>query len=100
MPISFPLTGPVRVIARARTIDREFEIKGAPIDVTARVGDATIPLRQLQFFDLPFANIGTGALRGLYLEIDWGRERFALSGSASPVELQPRRVRVMPPTEE
>ncbi len=89
-----PLTGPVVTVARARTIDREFEIKGAPIDVEAKLGQATVPLQQIQFHDLPFANIGSGALRGLTIEIDWLNQRFAIRGEATPVALQPRRVRV------
>ena len=91
-----PLAGPVQTVARARTIDREFEIKGAPIDMIATIGDAKIPLSQVQFFDLPFANIGSGALRNLYLEIDWRNERYTISGIADPVALQPRRVRGTP----
>lgn len=90
-----PLAGPVKTVAKGRTIDREFEILGAPIDSMAKLGGATIPLTQLQFFDLPFANIGTGALRGLYLEIDWVADRFYLEGEAKPVTLKPKRRRVM-----
>lgn len=87
-----PLTGPITVIGTARTIDREFEIRAAPLKTEVTIGDATIPLESVQFFDLPFANIGLGALHGLYLEIDWGNERFALSGQAKPKSFGRRRV--------
>lgn len=95
-----PLAGPVTVIGMARTIDREFEIKSAPIAASARLGDAEIPLTDIRFFDIPFANLGSGGLRGLMLEIDWTGERFRLDGVATPVEPPPARVRVERPAAE
>jgi len=80
-----PLTGPVSTIGRARVVDAEFEIREAPIETTARVGDASIPLRTVHFAELPVANLGTAGLHGLTLHVDWERERFALTGVAEPV---------------
>jgi hypothetical protein len=79
-----PLSGPVRTMGRARTADAEFEIRGAPIDASARIGDAEIPLRQVLLSGLPGANLGTAGCRGLVLHIDWERERFGLTGVAEP----------------
>lgn len=86
---ALPLAGPLQVVGEARTVDRVMQIMGAPIDATARLGDAEIPLTDITSFPLPFANMGSGALRGLYLEIDWENQRFAISGQAEPVN--PRR---------
>jgi len=88
-----PLTGPLVVIGEARTVDRTMQIMGAPIAGSASFGDAELPLTRISSFPLPFANIGSGGLRGLYLEIDWERQRFAVSGTADPVSLRRRRVR-------
>jgi hypothetical protein len=85
-----PLTGPVRQIGKARTVDAEFEIRAAPIDTTVRIGDAEIPLTEVHLAELPGANLGTGGLRGLSLHVDWENERFALTGTADPVAMRPR----------
>lgn len=87
-----PLAGPVRTIGHARTVDAEFELRGAPLRETVRVGDATIPVDQVVLSDAPVANLGTAALRGLVLRIDWEGRRFALSGAAAPAAAGPRRV--------
>jgi len=79
-----PLTGPVRPVGRGRTVDAEFEIRAAPSEGAARVGDAVIPLGEVRLAELPVANLGSGALRGLRLYVDWANERFALSGTAAP----------------
>jgi len=81
---SLPLSGPVRTVGHARTVDAEFDIRSAPIDGSARIGDAEIPLQQIQFAELPVANLGTAGLRGLQLHIDWDEERFALTGTSEP----------------
>ncbi len=74
-----PLTGPLRVVGQARTIDRVMEVQSAPIDTPAIIGDVEIPLTRVVTFPLPFANMGSAALDGLYLEIDWTQHRAALS---------------------
>jgi hypothetical protein len=79
-----PLAGPVRTLGRGRTVDAEFEIRGAPIDGSAWIGDAEIPLDQIVFSEIPVANLGTAGLRGLVLHVDWENERFALTGKADP----------------
>jgi hypothetical protein len=79
-----PLSGPVRTLGMARTVDAEFEIRGAPIETSARVGDAEIPLSQIMLSAIPVANLGTAGLRGLVLHVDWENERFALTGTADP----------------
>lgn len=79
---SLPLSGPIRTIGHARTVDAEFEIRGATIDASARIGDAEVPLRQILLSDLPVANLGTAGLRGTVLHIDWQGERFGLTGTA------------------
>lgn len=79
-----PLSGPVRTVGRARTVDAEFEIRGAPIDESVQVGDAEIPLSQIMLSAIPVANLGTAGLRGLVLHVDWENERFALTGTADP----------------
>jgi hypothetical protein len=79
-----PLTGPVEVIGRGRTVDAEFEIRGAPLEAIAHIGQATIPLQGVRFFRGEFGNLGTGALHGLQLEFDWTNDRFALTGEAEP----------------
>jgi predicted aspartyl protease len=80
-----PLSGPVRTVGMARTVDAEFEIRAAPIETTVRAGDARIPLREVHLAKLPVVNLGTGGLRGLTLYVDWKQERFALTGTAEPV---------------
>lgn len=91
-----PLSGPVHTVGMARTVDAEFEIRGAPIDSSARIGDAEIPLRQIMLSAIPVANLGTAGLRGLVLHVDWTNERFALTGTAdsgsTPHPEGPRRV--------
>ncbi len=79
-----PLSGPVRTIGQARTVDAVFDIRAAPIETSARVGDAEIPLNQIMLSAIPVANLGTAGLRGLVLHIDWQAERFALTGKGDP----------------
>jgi predicted aspartyl protease len=88
---SLPLTGPVTVIGRGRTVDAEFEIRGAPLDGVAEVAGATIPLDNVHFLQASFGNLGMGGLHGLQLEYDWEEERFALSGEAEPRAMRPQR---------
>ncbi len=89
-----PLTGPARVIGRVGTVDAQFEIRSAPIDATARIGDVEIPLTAIQFIPSPFANLGSGALsRGLRLDIDFANNRFALTqGNSTAGSPSPQRV--------
>lgn len=79
-----PLSGPVRTVGMARTIDAEFEIRAAPIEVAVRLGDALIPITEIHFADLPVANVGTAGLRGLSLHVDWEHERLAITGTSRP----------------
>ena len=87
------LDGPLQVIGRGRTIDKEFEITRAPLNTNATIGDAIIPLENVMFGPFPVVNLGTGGLRGLVLTIDWLNERYAIVGEATPVEMQPRQRR-------
>lgn len=89
-----PLEGPLQVVGRARTVDREFEIKGAPLNRDVLVGEAAIPVRMATFAPLPVVNIGAAAMPGLILTIDFPNERFAISGASTPAEPRARRVRV------
>ncbi|MCB1043381.1 MAG: aspartyl protease family protein [Acidobacteria bacterium] len=73
-----PLTGPLKTIGKAKTIDKEFEIRSAPTQVTATIGDATIRLQEVTFQDVPVANLGTAGCSGLILHIDWKKRRFGL----------------------
>lgn len=93
--------GDVKVIGHARTIDREFELRGADLNADVTVGDAVIPVGLVTFGPLPVANLGTGGMRGLVLTIDWPNGRYAITGHAEPVMPQPRRVvvRVAPEDE-
>jgi predicted aspartyl protease len=85
-----PLSGPVRTVGTAQTVDAEFEIRSAPIETIVRVADAQITVREISLAPLPVANLGTAGLRGLTLYIDWKQERFALTGKAEPVARQVR----------
>ena len=88
-----PLSGPAVTVGHGRTVDAEFEIRGAPIEGSARVGDAEIPLAQIMLSEIPVANLGTAGLRGLVLHVDWENERFALTGTADPGPVPHRMVR-------
>ncbi len=79
-----PLSGPVTTIGLARTVDAEFEIRGAPIDGSAQIGETRIPLDRITLSAIPVANLGTAGLRGLVLHVDWENERLALTGTADP----------------
>lgn len=93
---TLPLDGPVQVVGRGRTIDMEFEIRGAPLNDTATLGNATIPVSLITFGPLPVVNLGTNGLRGTVLTIDWPNSRFALTGTATPAAMQVRRVQAPP----
>ena len=84
-----PLEGPVEVTGQIRLVDGAMNMYGAPINAAFELGDATIPVTNVRLFEREFANIGSGGLRGLQLEIDWTNQRFAIWGEAEPVE--PRR---------
>ncbi len=90
---TLPLDGPVNVIGRGRTIDKEFEIKRAQLTAVATIGDATIPVKSVLFGPFPVVNLGTSGLRGLVLTIDWPNERYAIVGEATPAEPKARQVR-------
>jgi len=87
-----PLLGPVQVVGKARTVDREFEIRAAPTDAIARFGNAELPLRDLMFFDVDIANLGSDAMHGLTIEYDFAGERFSVRGKGEAPRGGPRRV--------
>lgn len=84
----------VKIIGHGRTIDREFDVRGATLNADVTIGDAVIPVGLVTFGPLPVANLGTGGLRGLVLTIDWPNHRYAIVGHAEPVMPQPRRIEV------
>lgn len=92
-----PLDSNVEVVGKARTVDREFEIRGAEMRYELQISDGVIPLENVRFFDRQFANLGMGALHGLTLEIDWQNERYAVSGLANPKQHR-RRMKRKPAT--
>lgn len=85
-----PLDAPLQVVGQARMVDGTMDIYGAPISQSFQAGDASIPVSNVLFFERAMANIGSGALRGLQLEIDWAHERYALWGEAQPAQPQRR----------
>lgn len=86
-----PLDAEPSVVGQIRLVDGEMDIYGAPVSESFQAADATIPASTVLLFDRAIANIGTGALRGLQLEIDWDNQRYALWGEAQPVALQRQR---------
>lgn len=87
-----PLLGPVQVVGKARTFDREFEIRAAPTDAIARFGNAEVPLRDIMFFDVDIANLGSRAMGGLTLEYDFAGQRFSVRGKGQLPTGGPQRV--------
>ena len=87
-----PLDSEVETVGQARTVDRAFDILGARMQQTIKMGNAEIPLENVRFFDRDVSNVGMGAMHGLALEIDWENERFAITGVAEP-KLPRRRMR-------
>jgi len=91
---NIPLKSEIRTLGMARTVDREFAVKGAKVDLDISLGNAQISLTSIKFFDdIPVGNLGMGALHGLVLEIDWKRLRYRLSGIAKPREMRKRKRR-------
>lgn len=86
-----PLDAEPQVVGQIRLVDGAMDIYGAPISESFHAADATIPASTVLLFDRAIANIGSGALRGLQLEIDWDNQRYALWGEARPVALQRQR---------
>lgn len=88
-----PLLGPVQVVGRARTIDKEFDILAAPMKAEASIGDAVIPMNNAEFGPLPVVNVGMGAMRGLVLTIDWPNKRYAIEGQAVTPRIRRKAVK-------
>jgi len=71
-----PLSGPPQVIGTARTVSNTFEIKGAPMRGTLRIGGIDFVDPRLEFQPImPDANVGSRILRGFTLSFDTRNKR-------------------------
>lgn len=84
-----PLTGPLTSVGRARLVDAEFEIFGAPIDLPVRVGNLDLSVDQIVFGQIPVANIGNRGLIGSQIHYDWTNMQFALTRTGAEMVRQP-----------
>jgi len=64
------------VIGKARTVSNTFEIKGAPMRGTLRIGGIEFVDPRLEFQPImPDANVGSRILRGFTLSFDTRNKR-------------------------
>lgn len=83
------LDGPAETVGQVELIGRTMDIRRAPLEFALEVSDADFPLESVRFNPFPYANIGSGALRGTTLIIDWPNERWAIIGESTPRYFQP-----------
>jgi hypothetical protein len=75
-----PLAAEPKVIGRARTVSNTFEIKGAPLQGTLRIGDLEFAKPDLEFQPImPDANVGSRVLRDFRLSFDTKNKRIRLT---------------------
>lgn len=87
-----PLTGPLVKASEMRAVDRVVPRYAAPLDTHAQIADKTVKLQgTFLFADIPFANMGSAALREYRVLIDVPNKRWKLSfsGSGQPVIAPP-----------
>jgi hypothetical protein len=85
-----------------RTVGSSIPRYAAPYTGEAHISGASITLENLNFADIPYANIGNAALGHLTLVLEAGGTRYAFLPSASPRDLaapQMRRRRMAQPDE-
>lgn len=81
--------GPAERVGKVELIGRIMDIRRAPMEFMLEVSDADFPLESIRFNPFRYANIGSGALRGTTLIIDWPNERWAIIGESTPLYFQP-----------
>ena len=69
-----------KVIGRARTVSNTFEIKGAPLRGTLRIGDLEFEDPDLEFQPImPGANVGSRILKDFRVAFDTKNKRIRLT---------------------
>jgi predicted aspartyl protease len=100
MAADLPLASPLVEKHRARTVDKEFVIMGAPLKGELKLGRYTLENPDLAFTDLPVANVGSDFLRRYAVTLDVRNHRVRLEegATAPPPSPAPRRygVRMIP----
>jgi len=75
-----PLSAEPKVIGRGRTMSNTFEIKGAPLRGTLRIGDLRFEEPDLEFQPImPGANVGSRILKGFRVAFDTKNKRVRFS---------------------
>jgi hypothetical protein len=76
---AFRLTSELKVIGHARTVSNEFDIRGAALDGTVRLGGVEFAKPMLTFQPLfPMGNIGSQVLQDFRLTFDQKNHRMRL----------------------
>ncbi len=82
LPLAFaeqlPLSTELQEVGRFRTVDAERVIYRAHLDAPMNIGGLIVPAGDVQFADIPFANVGSPTLANWVLVIDAPNERFGL----------------------
>ena len=81
--------GPAERVGQVDLVGRTMDIRRAPMEFLLEVSEADFPLESIRFNPFRYANIGSGALRGTTLIIDWPNERWAIIGESTPHYFQP-----------
>lgn len=85
-----PLSAPLRESSGLRTIDATRIVSIAPLGVAADISGTPVRLDVANFADLQTAVIGSKALAGFTLVMDYANKRWALVGAAAgPIVAQP-----------
>jgi hypothetical protein len=82
---SLPLATPLAVVGRARTVDLDVVVKGAPLKGTVTIGRYTLENPPVVFSEVQkeIGNVGPPVLRQFALTIDPANRRLRLSGPPS-----------------
>ena len=92
MAADLPLDTPPVEKHRARTVDKEFVILGAPLKGEVKLGRYTIENPDLSFTDLPVAHVGFDLLRRYSVTLDVMNHRVRLEeGEVAAPSPAPRR---------
>ena len=78
-----PLAAPLRESGGLRTVDATRVVSIAPLGIEANLAGSTVRLEATNFADMQTAVIGSKALAGFTIVMDYPHRRWALTGSAS-----------------
>ena len=77
----------LREVGRARVVDKEFSLFLGAINADARIAGVPVKLGDVMFAEVPYANLGSQALKNFKVVIDLANDRWQLLSVSGSVPL-------------